>query len=149
MRRTLLLLGAGALLAAIWLLVTSSGSEAPPGGVTEGVRIPEPDGGSVLRRGEAEVTDAGFERSEVPRADVGEDRRLSRILVTNKETGEPVAGAEVSWYENFGVAELDDEEREEYRRLSRDLETLTRRYGIHARQWRGQFVYSNCGNIYG
>ncbi len=105
MKRLVLLLGFAVFAVGVWVMVSSGGGDAVPVGITENTEAAGPEAGLPLRGEEpggeetVEVADAGFERSKVEavEATAGENHELVPVLVVNKETGDPVPGAEVSY----------------------------------------------------
>lgn len=140
MRRLVLLIGVAALATGIWILVASMGTAPVPVGITEDTPAEVAEPGSAImaptEEGEeiTEPADAGFERSAIEAAEAtalaGSER--FRVLVTKKETGEPLPGAEVTYFgtaKSAAISELAEEEREELQRIVNDQEQLGRRYG--------------------
>ena len=136
MKRLVLLLGLAVFAVGVWVMVSSGGGDAVPVGLAPGDEVTSETSGIAvgLRFGDKEeaieVADADLERGIVEAAEAtAPGRRFLRVLVTNNETGDPVPGAIVSWYENFVTNTLEPSELEEYRSISSDREKLTSRYG--------------------
>ena len=122
-RRLALPLGVTVAVAGIWVMVCATGAETGPVGVSHGGEETGITGDAVAGRSAEEavqdVTETGVAETDLERVvvEVGEPvdtaRDLVRVLVTRKDTGEPVPGAEVSYYESrtkrYGKMVLSDE----------------------------------------
>jgi hypothetical protein len=137
MRRLVLLFGIAVLAAGIWIMVGSMNVGTPSPGFVSDAEVNRGEVGLTSRGEEpgdgdpTEVIDAGLERSEVAplEATAAPNPGLLRVLVTMKETGEPLPDAEVSYLGGSSFSELSQEEREEYRLLAMDPEALAHRFG--------------------
>lgn len=133
MRRLALLLGIVAAAVGVWIMASGGEEPAPiggtPGAETEaGFETPAAE--RSVEQGTQAVLSPAEGRVEVEPTDQPPgEREIVRVLVTRKDTGEPMPDARVAYFEAFNVNDLSAVEEEVYRRLSRDWEKLTARYG--------------------
>ncbi len=139
MRRLVLLIALAALAAGSWMVFGAGATELAPIGTESDQAGQEIDSSVELdaepftKEKEVATEDANAARSqlELSEASAKKDSDELRVLVVNKDSGEAIPGATVSYqdYSQIKYNEMTPEEREEYQVLSLDMEKLTAHFG--------------------